>query len=333
MAVYLPLATGQSEVGKLNRSPSFHARSRGYALVLVLWSIALMLVIGERFAAQVRTELLLTRNQVTEVQAGALADAGIALAIHELTMPRNERRWRADGGVYSVSVPGGDVELRLWAENGKLDLNAVPITLIENLMAELQIGETPAHRQRLAAAISDWRDSDDRTDTGGSESTVYREHGLAHTPKNAVFSSVGELIMVAGLDRTMVATLAPMVTVHNQRVAIDPKTASKSALSALPGISSAEVSAYLAARRLRAQNNRPEPDYPLELSTTGNFLAPSVAEVFTVQALGHSTNGGTVTKRAIVKLGGESSTPYVIVDWIERAVSAVPETRDAAPIL
>jgi len=55
--------------------------ARGLALVTVLWVLVLLALIAASFTATTRTEINLTRNEVENAQAEALAEAGLARAL------------------------------------------------------------------------------------------------------------------------------------------------------------------------------------------------------------------------------------------------------------
>ncbi len=62
--------------------------SKGLALVTVLWVLVLLSLVAANFTYTARTEVNLTRNQIENAEAEALADAGIYRAILALLSPR-----------------------------------------------------------------------------------------------------------------------------------------------------------------------------------------------------------------------------------------------------
>ena len=61
--------------------PASPRPARGLALVTVLWVLMLLALIAASFTATTRTEINLTRNEVENAQAEALAEAGLARAL------------------------------------------------------------------------------------------------------------------------------------------------------------------------------------------------------------------------------------------------------------
>ena len=69
---------------------------RGVALVVVIWTLALLSVIALSFTHGTRNQAVLARNVIENAQARALADAGVYRAAAALLSRRAADRWRAD---------------------------------------------------------------------------------------------------------------------------------------------------------------------------------------------------------------------------------------------
>ncbi len=71
--------------------------------------------------------------------------------------------------------------------------------------------------KKVVDAIADWADRDDRINeapgiSGGSEESLYTSYG--YKPKNGKYTSVSELLLVAGIGDDLYKKLAPYVTVY-----------------------------------------------------------------------------------------------------------------------
>ena len=75
-------------------------RERGFALLMVLWTLLLLAFIATVFNDNARTEVLLARNLVANARAEALADGGVYRAALGLTRSPREGGFRGDGQVY-----------------------------------------------------------------------------------------------------------------------------------------------------------------------------------------------------------------------------------------
>ena len=159
-----------SAFGKGEHSPRLlpgRAGERGIALILVLWVLALLSVLAVGFASNARTELLIVRNQVESARARAIAEAGISLAILEMTQVDLEQRWPADGREHVLTYGENLIRVRVQDEAGKIDINAAPDEMLEGLFRTVGVDAAPA--SRLVDAIADWKDPDDLRRLSGAE--------------------------------------------------------------------------------------------------------------------------------------------------------------------
>ena len=263
-----------------------HDKSRGIALVSVLWILALLAVIAGSFTANARTDAKLAYNLVENAKARALADAGVNRAILALLQPRSEelseQQWRRDGTLYRCSFGGGEVLASIQDEAGKIDLNAAPDALLRGLL--VSVGVETGAAAALVDAIADFRDADDLRRSNGAEADDYHAAGLATGPKNQPFRAVEELQRVIGMTAALFEKLLPALTVHSGRPGVDPATAPDEARLALEWMNSDEAEA---------------------LDAAGGLLALRPATTYTLRAEAHTDGGGIYVREAVVLLGGD----------------------------
>lgn len=286
--------------------------SRGFALILVLWALALLSVIAGSFAFSMRVETELVTHLVDSARAKALAQAGVQLGIMDLFRPDDDAaRWRTDGTVYEVPFAGGRIRVAIASETGKIDLNAAPDALIEGLLASLGKGQDGAE---LADAILDWRDRDQERRPQGAEDRDYLASGLPYRARDDSFLTVEELDQVLGMHEEVYRRLMPVVTVYSRAAKLDPMTASREALLAIPGLEPVRVDEFLAAR---GQSVGLGVQPPLDLLEAGRaFLNPSRGSVYTVDAVAE-VSGVRARQRAVVKITGNPKQPYSVLAWLE----------------
>jgi len=309
-------------------------RNRGFALVIVLWAGVLLSVIAASFAFSMRVETRLAGNLVERTQAQALADAGIQRGILALLANASGPRWVADGRLYTLPLGTGSMHIRLISENGKIDLNGAPEALIAGLLSSLaQRGELsdPQQAAEIAAAILDWRDSDQRVRPGGAEDADYRASGEPYGARDGAFLSVAELNLVLGVDAGTYARLAPWLTVYSWAPQVDPMTAPREVLLAIPGLDAGRVDSYIAARDAlyagQPEQARAAPRLPLEqLSPGARYLSRSDSKVYTVEAVGELSGGARASRRAVVQMTGDAHIPYAIVAWFD----SIPDSESPA---
>ncbi len=187
-------------------------RSRGAALILVLWLLVLMTALIGGFAQSARIEALQAHQLRASLIARQAAQAGIEYAVLRMLYPDTQRRWVPDARKYTFALGDAKLEIKVLDESGKIDLNSASVNLLAKLMLALDVREPRAHA--LAAAIVDFRDPDDLLQPGGAESSDYRSAGKPYGPKNKPFETVSELQRVLGMDFALYQKLEPNVTVY-----------------------------------------------------------------------------------------------------------------------
>ena len=76
------------QVGRSQDVSLRRCRTRGIALVAVLWGVSLLAAIAASFATTVRSETVVARNQIQNAEARALADAGFYRTVMALALDR-----------------------------------------------------------------------------------------------------------------------------------------------------------------------------------------------------------------------------------------------------
>ncbi len=307
------------------RSPSPSDTQAGFALVIVLWAGVLLSVIAASFAFSMRIETRLAGNLVERVRAEAIADAGIRRGIVALLAGPAGPRWIADGRLYELPFGDGSMQIRLLSENGKIDLNGAPEALIRGLLRSLaESGEIAdaGQAQRIAGAILDWRDPDKRARPDGAEDRHYKASGRAFGSRDGAFLSVAELTQVLPVDAQAYARLAPRMTVYSWAPQVDPMTASRQVLLAVPGLDASLVDPFIAAREAtyagQSEDGGAPVRLPVELLSPGaRYLSRADSRVYTVEAVGELSAGIRASRRAVVQLTGDARKPFTIVAWFD----------------
>lgn len=315
----------------MNPSLRGRVRDRGFALVIVLWAGVLLSVIAASFAFSMRVETRLAGNLVDRARAEAIADAGIQRGILALLGEARERRWVADGRVYVLPLGEGTMHIRLVSENGKVDLNGAPEALIRGLLNALARNGAFADADQaagVASAILDWRDPDQRVRPGGAEDSDYARGGRPFGSRDGAYLSVAELNQVMGVDAGVFARLEPAVTVYSWAPQVDPMTASRDVLLAVPGLDGGAVDSFIAAREaayaVAADSGGGPGRLPIELLSPGaRYLSRADSRVYTVEATGMLPEGTRAGRRAVVQVTGDARKPFSVVAWFD----SIPEAE------
>jgi general secretion pathway protein K len=189
--------------------------SRGVALIMVLWVVAILSVIVLEFSFAMRTEVNIAKNFKEEAQLYAIAEGGIQRAIAELVykndpriqqmrknfiieeIPPDKKEWVTDGRPYLLPFDQRTCEVKVMSESGKVNINTVSDATLRKIIGQLGLeGEA---RDVVVDSILDWIDPDDLTRLNGAENDYYRSLKEPYNCKNGNLDSIEELLLVRGV--------------------------------------------------------------------------------------------------------------------------------------
>lgn len=247
-------------------------RSAGVALVSVLWLLVLLSLLVLNLATGSRTELQLAGNLRQAASARHVAEAGINWGAWSL-MQANTAGWLADGSTRTLELDGISVEVALFDEQGKIDLNEADQLLFQGLFES--VGQDRKTAEALAAAIIDWRDEDELVTPLGAEEEEYAAAGLLG-PGNSPFEDVKELREVLGMTDELYRQVRPALTIDSNKAEVNPLVAPREVLLALPGIDPDSIDRFIEDRRRNYESGeRP----PMLNTVDSRFLAPNAPGV------------------------------------------------------
>lgn len=207
---------------------------RGFALLTVLWMIALLGAIVGGSLSLARLGGQLTQNRIVLLRAGWAREAcgDILLA----RFPRRGSDLRLD----SVDLGRGT-----WCRASLSD----PSTRLNINLASTEQLERFFTSDSLTDALLDWRDADDVPRPFGAEAGWYRSQ-RRRPPRNGPLADVAELSYVRGFEPDAVGPWAAVLTVRGLG-RVNLNTAPAALLATVPGLESDGVKLILARRRLR----------------------------------------------------------------------------------
>ncbi len=298
------------------------AGRRGFALILVLWTLALRSALAVALSSSGRSDVAQTHGLAETSRAAHLADAGIYVGIRALLTPDVLPAVGDDGSRrLRVGIDGVEVRLALWDEGGKVDLNQAPRRLLRGALLAAGAGERAA--ARLADAILDWRDRDGRRRDFGAEAEAYERAGRPAGPRNGPFEVLSELRLVLGMTDGLFARLLPFVTIDSRRAALDPGQAPAALLRAVPELSGIDV------QRLLDRRGNAGTDAALPVvAGGGGLLSAGHGLAHTVTADVVLPSGLAYRREAVILIGRTADRPYRIRAW---RAPAIPGAALAAP--
>jgi general secretion pathway protein K len=256
---------------------------RGFALLIVLWTLPLVTMIGTQLTAAGRFETRLAGNLRSAARAEAVADGAVREAIFRLS----SGAWAADGRARSVRIGGDVAVVRATDQAGRIDPNTSDPALMTALLR--QVGVSAARAAALTRALDEWRmESSDLP----AITARYHKAGLPYGPTGKPFRSVGEMGLVLGMTPDVLAALAPHVTVFKE-LDPDPLLADPVVLAAL-----------------RASGTVTDPSHIGDPATRALFAEIDASAV--------DSAGGRFTRRAIIRIAAVDRTnprPWRILTW------------------
>jgi general secretion pathway protein K len=186
------------------------ARERGFALLIVLWTVGLMALLLTRVVASGRVEVQVAGN----LRVAAVAEATADGAVHEAVFRLLAGTWPADGKPHRVRIGEGAAEVRVENLAGRLNPNETPLAVMRRLLVD--IGADPARAAALAAAMEDWRTEGDDPLPLGAKSPQYRAAGLPYVPTGKPFRDLQEIGLVFGMSPDLLAALGPHLSVFQE---------------------------------------------------------------------------------------------------------------------
>jgi general secretion pathway protein K len=298
------------------RRSAISHRSRGIALVVVLWLVALLALMAVSQTAAVRTDTQIIGNLVESANARAAAYAGLQLAIVDVAKPLSAREMSPDGSLYALHFDSAALFIAISDEGGKVDINVAPAPLLDALLKASGVEE--GRRAALVAAILDWRDKDTLRRLNGAEEEDYRAAGLDYGPRNGPFQSLEELALVLGFDAQLYYAFADSLTIYSGSATTNMAVATPLVLQALHG-GSEDGSDTLSDSTYTV-------DEPATDATSG-FRGTGGSNVFSIYVEARLDSGVRERLEAVVRLlPSRANTPlrYELLRWREGVAPRLP---------
>jgi general secretion pathway protein K len=237
--------------------PRSRSRSNGAAIVLAMLMAALAAAVAVAVFADQQRWSRTAEHRRDQVQAQALAVAGIQWGRQILY--DDARRSAIDhlGEPWAVALPpipldNGEVSGSIVDAQARLNINALGETGTAADLDRARIARLFAQRGGPSAAIdaiADWIDRDAIAREGGAEDAWYSGRPRGGLAANAPVLRVAELAEVKGVSATSLAAVAPFLTALPNGTAINVNTAPPEVLAAIVDKLTGEGLALLIASR------------------------------------------------------------------------------------
>jgi general secretion pathway protein K len=295
--------------------PGANAGQRGWALVAVLWTLAILSMMAAASQALTVTSARVTHIAYDNARIDGDIRAGVVRAILALDDPRLAARWRVDGVPQNFTFDGLAMRVSVQDTAGLIDLNVADEDTIVGLFTSAGLSADAA--KTLASNISDWREplggDDDPSRKQGTTDAQYAAAQLGYMPHHNPFQTVDELRLVIGMTPALFARVAPALTVYSRDSDVDEQTAPAMVLSALYPGDANKVARTIAARndpQPQAGGNGAPSGPPGIISDSGSSWGHSYR--VTIAA---APNGRRIVRTAVVEPTGDPNRPYLVEVW------------------
>ncbi len=275
------------------RRPSFPKQSQsqeGFALLIVLWTMALLSLLAAQVTGAGRAETKLANALRGGAQLQEAADAAAYETIWHM-LDGGGDYWTPGAMTAVINEPAGPVRVTVTDERGKLDINQSPVALLAALFAV--VGADRGRAQLVANGVSDWRSQQPAgADTDTPLMASYRSDGRVWGPAGQEFQRIDELKLVIGMTPALYAASRPYLTL---------------ALEQAPWTNYASPVVLAAIARAKR-------DGGLAVDPAD----PRGPVVLHLQARATGANGAAFTRRMLFRLDGTLSGPawkYRVLSW------------------
>jgi general secretion pathway protein K len=272
---------------------------RGVALVTVLWSIALLSALALATSVTFRGFASIMSLDHHRIQGDGLLAAGLEAAA-SATNHLGGRALRDDA--FSITLSTGSVQLRISDEGGRIDLGKAPPAVIASLFQSIGM---PAHVAREASR----RISDQRRSTTAADLKDGLDVGAADEM---------ELLNRAAVPPKWHSALEPLTSVYGSET-VNPMTAARGVIAALPGINDAIADAFM---RRRAGVPNDVTGLIGLLGPAQQFVAVAPQRVVRVEMM---TKVARYTKkaRAVIVVLPQDIEPYRVLRFTPNATGGI----------
>lgn len=301
------------------RAPHHRPRKPGFALIAVLWLIAILSLAAITTLRVISFDMDIATAKVHGSRASHLAEMGIAVGV-------NPAVDRSDPILHRIDAANNEeVHVSLTSEGARFNINSLVLSEDKSLIRSIFIywGLDLDSAQELTDALTDWVDADDEVALNGAEYPEYEKMGRINQPFNHPFYDIEEMALVRGMRQ--VEALRPdwrnWFTVWSGGT-LDINEASASLIAAAADVTEEQASVIPETVRGPDGTRDTEDDVPfqdvnsaLSLLGIGGEQAQLIAQRFTVD--------DTTTRITSSARSGDS----------KRRITSIVRNRTGKPIL
>lgn len=274
---------------------------RGFALLMALSGLAFLSFVAAATISDTRHDARLAAARAGEIEAGALAEAGIARAMLAIDEAWSSEAWPENGTPVLFRLGGGEIAVAIADEAGKVDLCAAPDLMVSAVFKHA--GIAPARSPLLLNALRKVRAQ------------------AAMSQRTLAPASLEELGAMLAMTGPEIEAVRPWATVHSGLGGFDP-VVGRALVALIPGVDPG-----------RAQPQGPSradaPERPP--SPAPAFTAQSPRRMFTVRAEACTGSGHLGLREILIERRGPGDIRRIEVrEPISPVLAASPCSRHIA---
>ena len=270
----------------------------------VLWLIALLSALAMAASVNFRGFVSVVALDRKRVQAEALLTGGLEAVVHKIYLSGDTP---LDGLDTTITLSTGSVRAHLRDEGGRIDIGKAPVEVLAALFR--YIGAAARESDAVARAIVEWRKPVDAVRP--RPATVSPDAVVGKASVDLPFTDIRQLAQVPGMASQWVRAIAPLTTVYGNET-VNPLSAPKEVIAALPGVDASRLTAFVQMRR-----NFPTDAARLvaTLGTARQYFEVKMRPVVSIHLRATLTDGFAQAARAIIAFVPEDRQPYRVLVW------------------
>jgi general secretion pathway protein K len=183
-------------------------RDRGFALLIVLWSLVLVSLILSQVLASGRSATALAQTGRETAMGRAAADGAIAAAVFHLL--NHDSGWSADGATQVLTIGASAVTVEVRNLAARINPNLASTALLAGLFQAA--GLATQQSTTLARAVTAWRSPPATGAEAAARVADYRRVGMPFAPPGRSFKDIAELGHVIGMTPAVLAAITPVLS-------------------------------------------------------------------------------------------------------------------------
>ncbi|WP_404863964.1 hypothetical protein [Georhizobium sp. MAB10] len=270
----------------------------GYVTISVLLVCSLLATIAAGLLTTPRPTLGRSLIDLQMIEVEALLDSGLDVAAYRLFgAEAGGDFWQP--GTETIALENGRVVVETSSETSRVDVNWADADFLANLYSEVGATSMPA------ASFAD-------------RVLALRSAGDPQGQASGALTTIGDLAAMEGLAPGDLARLAPYLTVFGGMGQVDPWSADRLVLRAVPEISLREVERILSARQARSTT---ADETIIEIARDhADYLSTQTPQRFRVTIDAWAGNGLAGRAEAVIE-DGTDQDPFTVLAWARRPIA------------